>query len=224
MAWGMANVCGFLGQLKPNQILCYIFQLITHRTSSRVKLYKYPISDMINLKSQKHSKSFEELIYVFNRWLKSWDPLNNNIAIKKYFGNGFGKAKSLKKLSSDGIVDFKNDFKGIYLFQNKGKPFYAGISKHVIERIIQHVKGKNHFSSSLSYKLGADEYLRKNGEPHTGGREGLDFKVYAEPAKRELMNCNVSFFPVENDLELYLFEVYTAMKLETLYYNEFKTH
>lgn len=179
---------------------------------------------MIKLKSKTHVNTFEELGKIFDSWLKEWNPLENSIKIREYFDYGYGVKGSIQKLKKQGKLSSNQDFKGIYLFQKNGKPFYAGISKHVIARIIQHVKGKNHLSSSLSYKLGAEEYLKQNDKPHTGGRAGLDFQKYAEPAKTKLMNCEVSMFCVENDLELYLFEVYVAMKLKTLYYNEFRTH
>ncbi len=179
---------------------------------------------MIKLKSVAHPATFGELLESFEKWLVDWSPLADNHPVADYFGEGLGLKRSVQKLFAEGILDTESDFRGIYLFLKKGRPFYAGISKHVVERLIQHVKGTNHFSSSLSYKLGADEYLRRHGEPHDGGREGLNFEEYAEPGKSELMKCNFAVFPVENELELYLFEVFVAMRLETLYYNEFRTH
>ncbi|UXX78611.1 hypothetical protein N7E81_14715 [Reichenbachiella carrageenanivorans] len=179
---------------------------------------------MIKSSPKSHTSTFEELAVIFDSWLNDWRPIDNSLKIEEYFGKGYGVKRSLQKLHKFEKVKLKNDFKGIYLFLKNGKPFYTGISKHVIERINQHVKGTNHFSSSLSYRIGADEYLNRNGESHTGGREGLDFEKYAEPAKSELIKCEVSLFRVEKDLDLYLFEVYIAMKLKTLYYNEFRTH
>lgn len=57
-----------------------------------------------------------------------------------------------------------------------------------------------------------------------GGRAGLDFVKYGEPAKKELMKCEFNFIAMPNDLELYLFEVYVSMELGTLHYNSFCTH
>ena len=179
---------------------------------------------MINLEPKRHTRKFKHLNEVFEDWYKAWNPIQNNFRIEEYLGDGLGVAKGLKKLKNEGLCDLDKDFKGIYVLQKLGKPFYVGISKHVIKRIIQHVKGKNHFTSSLSYSLGAQSHIEKHGKSHEGGREGLDFEEYAEPEKRELLRCDVSIFPVENDLELYLFEVFMAMKLKTLRYNKFQTH
>lgn len=179
---------------------------------------------MIELDLKYHDKPYEELTSIFNAWIGKWNPVYNNFRVKDYFDEGMGVVSALKSLENKGLISSKSDFKGIYVFLKSGKPFYVGISKHVVQRIVQHVKGKNHFTSSLSYRLGADKYYEQHGKKHDGGREGLDFDKNAEPAKKELMNCDLALMPVENDLELYLFEVFTAMKLGTLTYNEFKTH
>ncbi len=167
---------------------------------------------------------FEDLPKEFENQFRLFDPVNNSVSVKKYFGEGMGIANALFQLNSANIINSEKDFKGIYVFLKSGKPFYIGISKNVIRRIIQHVKGTSHFTSSLCYKLGADRHVKLNGEKHSGGRKGLDFPKYAEPAKKELIQCNIAMFPVKEDIELYLFEVFVAMKLGTLNYNEFKTH
>lgn len=73
------------------------------------------------------------------------------ISMYDNFGiTGVGKAtsrKSLKNLIPQ--LEQDKDFKGIYLFWLDHEPFYTGISCGVIKRIHQHIKGSNHFSSSL---------------------------------------------------------------------------
>jgi hypothetical protein len=39
-----------------------------------------------------------------------------------------------------------------------------------------------------------------------------------------LREMGVAFVQIDNDLELYLFEVYAAMKLDTAQWNTFRTH
>ena len=121
-------------------------------------------------------------------------------------------------------LNLKADFKGIYLFMKNSAPFYVGISKHVLKRINQHVKGTNHFTSSLAYRIGANEFRRKNGVGHKGGRDGLDFGKYGSLAKSNLFKCEVAWLQIDDDIDLFLYEVFLSMKFGTLLYNEFKTH
>lgn len=179
---------------------------------------------MIKLESQFHELDFKSFDLKFSNMLKEFSPVKNSISISSYFGEGQGIASCKRNLFENKIILNLEDFSGVYVFLKDKVPFYVGISQHVIERIIQHLKGKNHFSSSLCYKLGADHFIKVNGKPHAGGRKGLPFNEYGELAKKELMLCDVSFYKVECSIELYLFEVYLALKLGTLNYNSFKTH
>jgi hypothetical protein len=43
-------------------------------------------------------------------------------------------------------------------------------------------------------------------------------------AQGRLRQTSVAFVEISNDLELYLFEVYAAMKLDTDTWNTFRTH
>lgn len=179
---------------------------------------------MIKLNLIHHSIDFKYLNKKFTSTLKKFDPLTKAILIEQYFGNGIGLKGSMSLLANEEIIPSNSDFQGIYVFSKDSIPFYVGISQHVIERIHQHVKGKDHFSSSFCYRLGRETHFTEHGRHHEGGRAKLDFKKYVEPHKQELMKCNVAFFQMDDCLELYLFEVFVAMKLGTLHYNSFKTH
>jgi predicted GIY-YIG superfamily endonuclease len=179
---------------------------------------------MIKHKSKFHSRNFEDLVPVMESWFKEWSPNKNHVPIKEYFGPGMGDKGVLLSLNSKKIIRAELDFKGIYVFLKNGNPFYTGISKHVVHRISQHIKGKSHFTSSLCYRLGAELHLKTEGKKHSGGRAGLDFEIYPKQAKEELFKCDVAMLEVSDDLELILFEIFVAMKLGTLNYNEFKTH
>lgn len=157
-------------------------------------------------------------------WLKEWNPNKNHVPIEEHFGSGMGYKRVLLSLSSKNIIPAQQDFKGIYVFLKNESPFYTGISKHVVHRILQHIKGKSHFTSSLCYRLGAELHLKTEGKKHAGGRAGLNFDIYPKQAKEELFKCDIAMLEVSDDLELILFEIFVAMKLGTLNYNEFKTH
>lgn len=179
---------------------------------------------MISDKSKFHSRSFEDLVPIMESWFRQWSPNKNHVPVKEYFGPGMGVKKVLHSLNSEKIIPTAQDFKGVYVFLKAGNPFYTGISKHVVHRISQHIKGKSHFTSSLCYRLGAELHLKKEGKRHSGGRAGLDFDIYPRQAKEELLKCDVAMLEVSDDLELILFEIFVAMKLGTLNYNEFRTH
>lgn len=179
---------------------------------------------MISLKQKFHTRSFPELVPVFEGWLKKWQPLKNNLPIAEILGPNIGVRGALKIINERHSSELDDDFSGAYIFLKDGLPFYVGISKKVLNRIKQHIKGKDHFKSSLCYRMGAKEFFRIHGVKHTGGRAGLDFLKYGAPFREKLAKCNVAFFIVESSLELYLFEVFVAMKLGTLKYNKFKTH
>ena len=179
---------------------------------------------MIELNPKFHIVDFKNIDEKFTEMINEFKPINMNFSIEKYFGKGLGSSSSIKDLFNDSLISERKDFQGIYIFFKDNQPFYVGISRNVITRIIQHVKGNNHFSSSLCYRLGANLYKKEMGVAHSGGRAGLDFKKYCEPGKAALIKCNVAFYKVDDFLELYLFEVYVAMKLGTLNYNLFETH
>ena len=51
-----------------------------------------------------------------------------------------------------------------------------------------------------------------------------NFQNEFEKAKSYLKSLNVAFIEIQNDLEIYLFEAYCAMQLDTAEWNTFKTH
>ncbi|HWJ29377.1 MAG TPA: hypothetical protein VNS32_22750 [Flavisolibacter sp.] len=179
---------------------------------------------MIKIKAQKHSKTFRDIIQSFPKKLKAFDPCKNNIPISEYFGEGKGVRKALNLLVEGGYIEEKEDFKGLYVFVDGNLPFYTGISKGIVRRIIQHTKGHDHNTSSLAYRIGKDSYQKESGNYQKMTRKAFDFKNYAGNAKAFLQSKNVAFIKIEDDFELYLFEIYCAMELQTLMMNKFHTH
>jgi predicted GIY-YIG superfamily endonuclease len=172
-------------------------------------------------------REFKEITKNFSGLLDRLTDPTNVISIYDNFGkSGLGKATSRNLLKSL-IIELENnkDFKGIYLFWLDNEPFYTGISRGVIKRIHQHIKGSNHFSSSLSYTMGKELHKEFLDVEHTGTRKELDFDKFSAPFKEILKKqCQVSILPINGSTELYLFEVYAAVQLKLHYYNKFKTH
>ncbi len=182
------------------------------------------------------SATFEDLIKGFDKKLADFNPIVNCFEIEKYFGAGNGPSTTIKKLLCDRKIEptwlreymtkkgkTKNDFKGIYVFIHDKTPIYVGISKGVIGRILQHTKGHSHNTSTLAYNIGLIRYNIINRVEYSGGRKELNFETEVAPVKEFLMKQKIAFLPINNNEELYLFEIYVAMKLQT-WLNKFETH
>jgi len=190
------------------------------------------------IKQKRHFKqTFEELIKGFDKKLSEFNPVANCFDFETYFGAGIGQAGAIKKLLSDNKIkpewlreyhtkkneNKKCDFKGLYVFVHKDTPIYTGISKGVIGRIFQHTKGHNHNTSTLAYNIGLIRYEIINGKKYLGARKDLNFVAEVAPVKEFLMKQKIAFLPIYDNEELYLFEIYTAMKLN-IWLNKFETY
>ncbi|MDP3244250.1 MAG: hypothetical protein Q8M83_01185 [bacterium] len=186
-------------------------------------------------KKQVYKNSFSDLVATFEKKLLDFNPVAKAFEIEKYFLNS-GQVTVTKKLISDNIVSKdwlreyttkkgkkKIDFKGLYIFMHDKTPIYVGISKGVIGRTLQHVKGHSHNTSTLAYNIGLVRYEIMKGEKYIGGRKEFDFKADVTPAKDFLIKQKIAFLPIDNDEELYLFEIYCAMQLQC-WLNKFETH
>jgi hypothetical protein len=114
------------------------------------------------------------------------------------------------------------DFSGCYVLLKSGKAFYVGTSRTVVQRLQQHVKGETHFNASLAYGMANNKF------PHEMTRDeamaNAEFRKEFDVARTLLQNSSVAFIEIDNPLELYLFEAYCAMELDTCEWNTFKTH
>ena len=89
--------------------------------------------------------------------------------------------------------------------------------------MIQHVKGKSHYTSTLAFMIGKKHYELREGKEFNDGRKKLVFETDVEPIKDFLLKQKVAFINIENDDELALFEIYCSLQFGT-YLNTFKTH
>lgn len=126
----------------------------------------------------------------------------------------------VKKLAAQ--LGKQGDCRGCYVFLSGRRPFYVGISKKVIERIRQHLRGRSHFEATLAYRIAQRGTRHK--QTRAANMRSKSFMRRFEQARKQLANAEVAFVEVENPLELYLLEVYAAMKLGTGRWNSFDTH
>lgn len=188
------------------------------------------------LQKQDYRKSFATIVENFEEKLANFDPVNNGIEIEKYFSAGNGLASIKKRLLADNVFkpediytyktkcgNNKTDVKGLYVFIYENKPIYVGISRGIINRMLQHLRGKSHNTSTLAYNIGLIRHEILQGEKYIGRRNEFDFNSNVTPAKDFLFKQKIAFLPIENSEELYLFEIYCAMKLGC-WLNKFETH
>ncbi len=129
------------------------------------------------------------------------------------------------KSASKGLLmklNLTSDFPGCYVFIDEGKPFYVGISRTLIRRLTQHLNHKSHCSANLVYKM-ASKHCHQKVKRDQAMKEGPFGNVFNQYQQR-LQGMRIAFIEIENDLELYLFEVYASMKLDTDPWNTFRTH
>jgi hypothetical protein len=134
-----------------------------------------------------------------------------------FFGEfGVGVKSILLRLRKE------RDFSGCYVLLREGKAFYVGISRTVVQRLRQHVTGKTHYDASLAYQMatGKTGHAMKRAD----AMQDAAFQVAFNEAKALLRDCSVAFIQIDNPLELYLFEAYCAMELDTCEWNTFRTH
>jgi hypothetical protein len=116
----------------------------------------------------------------------------------------------------------RGDFSGCYVLLHNTRPFYVGISRRVVARLRQHGSGTTHSDASLAYSMAREKVAHK--VTRTAAMKNPLFRQAFEEGKQLLNGCSVAFIEIENPLELYLFEAYCAMSLDTCKWNSFRTH
>jgi predicted GIY-YIG superfamily endonuclease len=114
------------------------------------------------------------------------------------------------------------DFSGCYVLVEKGQPFYVGISRKVVSRLTQHVKGKTHSDASLAYAMAC--HCCEHSMRRAKAMADKVFLAAFEQERTRIRNMDVAVIEIDNPVELYLFEVYAALELRTATHNTFRTH
>jgi hypothetical protein len=162
--------------------------------------------------------SFEELAETVKpaHYARLEAAMRNAIPAQKLFGFKSGSKEALARLKRT------TDFPGCYVFIDQGKPIYVGISRGVIKRVIQNPNYDSHYSASLVYRMATEEYLHEMKRDQA--MKDDQFRAVFFSAQDRLHQMTVAFVEIGNDLELYLFEIFAAMRLETDTWNTFRTH
>ena len=133
---------------------------------------------------------------------------------------GVGPVTIRNKLQLD------RDPRGCYVLIREDQPVYVGISKHVITRLMEHVRGTDHLTATLVYRIAAANH--PHGMTAAQAMKDSGFRSRFEQARDYLLSLGVAFVEIDNPLELYLFEPYCALELDTGFeaggWNSFETH
>ncbi|HWE96588.1 MAG TPA: hypothetical protein VG269_21695 [Tepidisphaeraceae bacterium] len=119
-------------------------------------------------------------------------------------------------------IGLSKDVSGCYVLMEISKPYYVGISRGVVGRLIQHVRGRTHFDASLAYRVASER--QRHGMRRQEAMEAPAFLAAFQEAKLFLASLNVAFIEIGCPVELYAFELYCCMELDTCQWNTFRTH
>lgn len=147
---------------------------------------------------------------------KLQEAINTPLELAQFAQPGIAEKTLTKQLG------LSSDFSGCYVLLEQGQPFYVGISRGVIKRLRQHVTDKTHFGASLAYKM-ASQTVGHQLTRDEAMKDPLVAQAFTQ-AQQRLIAADVAFIRIDNPLELYLFEAYCAMQLDTADWNTFRTH
>ena len=118
------------------------------------------------------------------------------------------------------------DPSGCYVLMDSARPVYVGISRGVIKRLRDHVLGSDHMVATLAYRIAATKH--PHGKTAALAMEDFTFRSRFDESRQYLLGLDTAFVEIINPLDLYLFEAYCAMELDTGFdtggWNTFRTH
>lgn len=141
-------------------------------------------------------------------------------SMSEFSQKGVGAATLLKRFN------LKSDPRACYVLIEKGRPIYVGISKSVINRLMEHVRGRDHLSATLAYRMAVTKH--PHNKTASEAMKDEKFPKRFTEQRSYIRGLDVAFIEIDNPLVLYLFEAYCAMELNTGIeaggWNTFKTH
>lgn len=168
------------------------------------------------------NRSFEELAHeVLPRYMNVLrQRMESPLRMADFAVKGVGPVTLQRHLGLD------EDPRACYVLLEDQRPVYVGISKQVLTRLRGHVLGPDHLTATLVYRIASFRH------PHnlTANEAMADavFRSRFESVREYVLSLMVAFIEINNPLELYLFEPYCALELNTGFeaggWNTFETH
>lgn len=112
--------------------------------------------------------------------------------------------------------------KGIYLFQERGRPLYVGRTNRMRERLMEHGRNSaSHYDASFAYRIAKEEAQKEKGFNSKMSRKDFcsksPYKEKFSKAKARVAKMQMSYVSIEDPYVQTIFEVYAALKLDTPY-------
>ena len=145
--------------------------------------------------------------------------MSRSIPMETFARDGIGVKTIQREL---GKSSSKNALEGCYVLHRNGKAEYVGISRKIITRLRQHVRGKTHFDASLAYRM-AKQQTSDSGT-RSEAMACTEFQEAFQKAKEVIRGLQVAYVEIDSAFERYVFEPYCSMQLKTGKWNKFDTH
>ena len=132
--------------------------------------------------------------------------------------------------NSDSMNRFEDGHqRGIYVFLEKDKPIYVGRSNDIKKRLARHCQpSSGHNKASFAFNLAKEIYEHKYGFTQNKSREILSsnsaFRELFNEQKKRVSEMKLKLVEINDPIIQTIFEVYAAIELKTLKYNNFDTH
>jgi hypothetical protein len=120
--------------------------------------------------------------------------------------------------------------KGIYVLYENYKPVYVGRSNNIKKRLSGHSnQGSDRYSATFAFRLAIKEYERIYVKSTKGIRRQVlekdqEFAVEFTKAKSRVAGMGIKAIRIDDQISQTIFEVYAAVKLDTLEFNSFDNH
>lgn len=137
-------------------------------------------------------------------------------ALGQFGTRGIGPKTILKRWNRS------TDPSGCYVLLDNDTPIYVGISRSIVQRLTDHIKGGDNFTATLAYKMARAEH--PTSQTANDAMKDASFMSIFAKNKDYLTTLHVAFIDISDPIELCLFEIYCAMQLDTCRWNTFRTH
>ena len=144
------------------------------------------------------------------------EAIASPISMQDFGTKGIGPATILNRLQRD------SDFSGCYVLLGGEEPIYVGISRKIVQRLLNHTRGRDYYTATLAYRMAKVEH--PNAQTAKEAMKDAAFVALFESKKAHIASLNVAFIEIDDPIEMCLFEVYCAMELDTSRWNSFRTH
>jgi len=143
---------------------------------------------MMAIDGCKHSFGTLSRVVLPKHMVRLQSALKSALPASQFIQPGTGIKRIATALGKPG------DFRGCYVFLAGRCPFYVGISKKVIERIRQHLRGRSHFEATLAYRMAERRTSIKRSRAEN--MESRAFMRCFERERRCLARANVAFIEI----------------------------